>query len=547
MEDIDKKLNIEIDNLLTSQNKTTGCDLNFMFFILARQARILGLANDLFTIHSTFGINELMKFTIEDLKAYCDIFGINIDKINSKIIIATIISQEKIRFLELERYHSYIEKILFSNREQRYFNIDLNLSYYEIPSVEQIINDGFERLYFRIGDLSIESMCRIYEKFELILILTHLLLSSKKFFVLCTNQSKEDICAMILSIIDSMKYDIRGVLTTNRIWSIHKLEEDEIDIVLNDFLKPNIISIKESLSQQGYSIHKGMTDEEIYLELCMHVLYYPNFTTDVESNRLPIEACNQSYTVSGTPLLIGDSNLIYYGNRTGNEKYYAYTINELYQTFKKYKYFYDPYTIENEEPKTFIPSSILRLKNFILPKKFGTIAENNAKNLIKLINEIWNDFPNDKFLENYIKKVIEIKPIKELTTLINTSIELTQWDQFIEPNWIDIENKPTKNFLTVLRWTNQIRNKVRMVLWLMSRDLKKTLCLNKLPLIKKIDGKFVICHRNDYNTIDTYLRGIQIMADYNLLNVIPIASKNLYCSSLYYNMNLLGGTFKVEL
>src|SRR5207248_2645123 len=125
----------------------------------------------------------------------------------------------------------------------------------------------------------------------------------------------------------------------------------------------------------------------------------------------------------------------------------------------------------NERPDLFIPASINRLRKYILPRK----NREDAKKLVIIIDQIWKmEQPKDVQLEQTMEKA-KVNANQVLLKLINTAMEMTKWEKFINFDYLDMVNKTTIDFLTVARWTADIKSKTRLKVWYTMRDLHQSL------------------------------------------------------------------------
>ena len=553
--------------LLTSDIDGSDRDLYLLRDALIKQAISYGFDDDLKFIHSCMTLDELLSSNIVNLEIYANIMGIMINRVKNKYIIASIILQEKIRFMELQRYYARIEYYLFclnyTNNEYSYLMLDYlnnglsmksadkytDFKYYDLDSKEQILYNGIDHYYFTTGDLSIEGLLDEYDRFTLLLFLGHLMIQSRKPYKLVTNMKNEDIAALIMWLIDYIKIDVRSILGAMSIYRIHNLEDEEPIITLNEGTYISSDRLILGLRFQGYVANKNMKNEELYLEYMLHTLYYPNFVSDIESNRTVERACKYPITPSGT-IVERNDYIVFYGQMNGNKLYDAYTLNELADTFEKYKGFFDPRNLK-DNPRMFSLASINKLMTIILPKKLTLSCRVQATRLINVIRKLFYEVSplditrvgiiNDLKLKIFNSEIYGDMKEKDnilsgLLSVWNMGRMLYDWniDDLGEKDLFDASLKDNITNLTC----DNFSGRTKCNIWLNILDcinvVKKVTNLGILPIIKYFDGDLYISSANELECILGLLESVMTLNNFNILSYHRKIGSYLITTAMYY-------------
>ncbi len=196
-------------------------DIQSVQLSLMEQAQKLGLFGDMRKIHQAVVIDELAEFDDETLLNYCellfipfpDAFQIIHDSDPSQ---PSTLSEEqrdeleaytifgKLSQLEKLRIDSFIYDTLFGDVDNRGLRYEGSLTFYDVPSVDDILSRGFSYYYPRVGAITNEDLIDRFHPYELLLILSEV---SRSKMIAKTSWNSYDISSRIITALQYRSWD----------------------------------------------------------------------------------------------------------------------------------------------------------------------------------------------------------------------------------------------------------------------------------------------------------------------------------------------------
>jgi hypothetical protein len=158
---------------------------------LQEQAQLLGLFGDMRSIHTAVVVNDLFPYTDETLVEYCQLLFVDIPDVyltiydseptdaspftpdqREELINYTLYG--KLANLERMRIGTYVHDTLFGDVDNRGMRYEGALTFYDAPSSDDVIRNGVNYYYPRVGALTNEDLIARFHPFELLVILSQL-------------------------------------------------------------------------------------------------------------------------------------------------------------------------------------------------------------------------------------------------------------------------------------------------------------------------------------------------------------------------------------
>lgn len=490
---------LQVDN----PTKMNTDEIEHHMWYFGRQAKVLGLSERLGDIHKSITVEQLEEFSKEDLLIYCSLMGIDTTHLGDENLLRIFLRNEKVRWIEMKKYYIHIEDVLFSGIDEKPKTAPYILENYAFPETEEIINNGAKYYFFTSGELTPDAIVDRYERQQILMVLTHLLLHSKTDFVL-KEVSNRFLAAEIMRICEEMFIDVRLIVGMMKVYKIHNMERDETDFVINGDrnLKYDLAG---ALKDQGYIVSNGEPVMEMFTEYCVQS-FQPTFVSLLDYHRKFSE--NK-----------GD---VFYGIRTGQEDYKPYMLKDLISSFQKNNDFVIPGSIDEK----FSLYSINRLKNFILPK----IKTGEAEKLRLLIDKV-------KVVREYISYSDEDG--RATAALFNLSFMLKGWETFVTPDHYDATYKNFDTLCLGPEATGDAMFALMKMLKMTIAKVKKIPGLGDNKILKFSKGEVVMTDHSILN----YLDAITHINFHKVYQCMEILGNHLFFTISYYDKMFRGGDF----
>ena len=475
-------------------------DYNMWYF--KQQATILGMSDWLSDIHTSISTSDLDTFSVDQLTIYADLMGIDLTHLTDEVLMKKFIRNEKIRWIEMRKYYMHIEDALFSGKDEKPMIPKYRLEFFQIPSVREILENGARFYFFTLGELTPEALIDRYERYELLMILMHILIVANEEDFKLQHTNDRDLASHIIYLATQTLKDVRNVVGMIKMYSIHNIERNEVNFDIND---DSILreELGQALIDQGYIPDTTMTRSEMFAEYCLQV-FAPSFVSILDPHRL-------------FPFQHGD---IFFGIRTGLGQYTPYFFDELIESFERNKDFIKPRT----QVERFSLYSIIRLRNLILP----TFLKNpSAQKLISVIDNL------KVRRGNIIYKDI----IGEATrALFNLAFMLENWDTYVRTNHYDAFYKAENVLLEGSEFTGDAEYALTKTLIVVMEKVKKIDGMGQNTIIKLKDDQ---AFRSDFSLID-FLSSILSINSHKIYGNMQIYGYNLLTTMAYYESQIRG-------
>lgn len=505
--DVIEKVELKVDD-----NVPQGYNLNeFDIMNLRDQAIVWGFSDELIDVHSSVDLKDFEKFDISDIDLYAEAMNYW-DVINTKTYVMKLqlLLLKKQRFIELMKRHEHIELILFRMyRSMDRLNNDvkeLDLIYYEVPDEDEVMNNGMDFYYLRIGSLTVQNLLARYTREELMMFLVPIILLNRKPYAFDVLRTNDQLAAEIVSLTKDLKRDVRNILGPNMIWKVHNLEPKEQDLLISDFWHYDVDNLYDAFYWQGLTGDQYNADQ-VYAEYCLNVLTKPNFCTSIMQSKVRIDEDDTKYYVNN--VVYGDDAL-FYGIRIGGQKYNMYSQKELAKSFDENKAFIDPLT-----GKEFPYYAIRRLR---------MICNDTLREVI------------DKYIDGYRLVLTDTTKFSKsnyydaMSKLLTMSSEFLTWETLTARFNIDSIIKSHVTNLVTLRDHGEIAIKVFRYLMITMNAVNDCEGMPHLNIIKIIGDHVYVSE----DTIIGYLNAFVKLKDLGAYRIISLLSQYLLHSFIYY-------------
>jgi len=404
--------------------------------------RTFGLSGVLAEINQTMFMEELANFEEDDLMCYVSALHIDLSKLidiqaqideqysiysktdgvtpadlderqdeNLKIYLRemrAIILQFRIDLMDRLRLWRWREEVLLgriSDSLDVYPGVEIIYSY---ETAEELLSDGIENYYLRVGGIKRETLYDKYTYVDLYHMAGVLAIGYNREVKFTTDMQDEDLIDMIMTLLDEIRLDPRHILTPLGVQVIYNHEKGEVVFNLCNFpavdtealflacshagietVKETVYQLEEedipdvdekgkeegaSSTERPWVVRRDEKPEYVLVEELACQYLSPQFFSGIETHRNYLSVLASFRTLSGASVLNAEeSDIIFYGIGDGLSNYRVYTPRELADIFNSTKTFYDPYSIRKHPTNplkwsSFSIPSIKRLMSIVIPR-----------------------------------------------------------------------------------------------------------------------------------------------------------------------------------
>lgn len=481
-------------------------------YLKETECHVLGLMGKFEKIHSCVYVSELREFKEDDLLDYATLLGF-ISRINessnksNENDIRTTIMTEKYKLLEIMRFYSYVDSVLFGGMTAEkyhfyYFNVDSDI----------VKMNGIKHYYLQCGEATIEDLVDKYSRFELAIMCGNLSYLLNREYVLKLGDSDRDIASMILSLLDMIDPDPRTILTIMGLQVIHQNFDLNLRIDIRE--KGKLSDFMKTILKYGISKWTNGDIElnpiELYHKTVLFTLQ-PKFFMDVP----------EVSTIEPITNTLGEDiddamNVIYYGTGDGVTEYKFFTEEELTNLWLENGFPIDPYNLtlfSNDSIKFLMMNSRTKELSSVIRTM---IQENHYE--IPIIKEL-------KFTRT------------DLSFLFNIGVLLSNWEDLSSFSNLDIVMRPTE-ILRDPRYYRSLRTKIDGILMKgLTLNLEGMFMVDTRRNIPLEQFHFFIDATNPYNSISERLK---LLMECNRLSLFETITYNgnllLYTAEYYHQM-----------
>lgn len=505
----DEVQNIE-SNIFEFYTPPTKMDINELdihMFFFKRQAEVLGMSDLFIEIHSAITPTQHDQFKYDELAAYCNLMDINIEPLKDKTLLCIFLRNIKLKWIEMKKYHTYIEKVLFSTWDEKPKYPQYVLEHYRIPSTEETLTNGFSYYYYCLGELTPDGLIDRYDRYELLNILAHILVLVDDYDYNLKEMSARDLAGDIIYLGQKTLLDIRTIVGILKVHKIHNVEKGEYEFTINYDVKERE-DLPKALYDQGFDIYENMSYMQMYGEYLIQS-FSPSFVSILDPQRI--------FAFSK-----GD---LFYGVRTGFGQYEAYTFDDLIKSFK----FNDDFIKPGKLDETFSLYSINRLIRLILPK----MTNPKAKELLDVINKI-------KIKRNNIKYY---DPDGNATaSLFNLAFTFEDWETTTHISPIEEMHKYRGTIALGAELNGDVEYEIFQHIIITLNKIKKIHGMGNNRIIRLYDDKL---HKMDHSII-SYIEAIKLINSYKYYKTMRIFGMNLLTTAAYYDREIRCGSFNTQ-
>jgi hypothetical protein len=306
---------------------------------LVQEADLLGLDGAVRDVHVVIDIVSLETLGEAKLIQYCDAWQMDFEGSQKLMNI-------KLKRLELQRYYRYVNSVLFGSNRSELTNS--RFTWYEIPSVDEVLDCGPDYYFVRAGSATIESLTDRFAPYELCTLCSLLSAAINKKFVLGDERTIDEVAGMCMSCLESMYLDPRAYLTLEGPLVVHR------DVSYN-LLKLDPVALKLGITEHCLpcaDIDKIDTNAEVAVaghHRLVSKLLCDKFFITLEPTRPFAEQVSWGEWDLPDPL--------YWGTGEGiTDTYRAYSQTELSELWGDMKSFCDPFDEEVPFPVSCVRS-----------------------------------------------------------------------------------------------------------------------------------------------------------------------------------------------
>lgn len=393
---------------------------------LQYEAKRYRLYAECYTIHTTIFLEDLDEVTFDDMHAYVQLMHYEIPEHilegGIHMELAHYLYIQLRRRLENFRHYTYIAKLFFDDFST--FENDRAVLFENVPKFDTqpspnpytIQKRGVNYYFFRLGELTVESLIMRYdfrELYQMLMMFRRMLWNSNDervrdqhehdmtWFLTNLTQTEDVARALIASIAD-LKLDPRMYLVLDGPQSAILVEKDEPIYSLADNKLIDYDELVLACQYDGIpsliANNQDLKPAPVLLTEYTISQLSSSFYGHQGKHRILLEAVINEKFSDGVEVLDKlQEELVFYGKRDGFSHMIVYHIDELYQIFKEVQDFYDPHSILRNptQPHLWVKfprRTILRLIQVILPNK-NNINEIRLKSLrlISLCQQLLGD------------------------------------------------------------------------------------------------------------------------------------------------------------
>ncbi len=638
-------LDVLIENEDGSQ--TVAFDEEAMFYELGEVRNffkndlgtVFGLHGVMAEINQTMFMQDLEPYSEEELMGYVNLFHIDVDyleEFQTQLLSAfdeapiakgrplTDAELEELETLNEERFLTELrmvildfrikmvdrfrllrwrENVLFSKNGHEYDEFPGVSVHNRFESAAELIKNGIDYYYVRVGEARRESLTRFFNYLELYHLAGLLSQGVAKEVKFDSQMTFERLADLVILMIDDMQLNPRHLLTPLGIRVIRNLEDTENDYNMHRLIPLNSEKLTLAASQAGIKLLRDTeiidsdgvqairTEQKpafVIKEELAFEMVSPQFFSSVEkhrdwkSNTTSIKSISDAWLLSAK-----EGEILFYGVGDGLSMYRVYAVTELIEVFTTSRNFIDPYSI-NENPDNtslwtvFAENSIRRLLIVVIPqlkKKTRTFTSDPAKLkmaadielLENIIVEVFdhlelngNDNPilltgedrQDSIMADLRKnmKLVRSQLSQFLAFLFNLGSQLSDWEDIIDitekahqvailqnPGYRSVDPETTENLTTKLY--RMLGTDVEHYLQLLNLNDDPTMDFSRhvssLRLAKHYQGAYRFDWDDDRMTIAGQLYRMIKYADLGFYPELQTCGNWLMATSQYYSIELL--------
>lgn len=355
------------------QGETVGQLINGLLAVqatLLEQCVLFGLVGAMADIHTTLFAFDLLKFDSVALYSYCRLFFIQLGKkyYDAEIIremefdeqdhlnLAIAALYGKFAFLERCRINSHVYDVLFTDPDTRQVTFNGSLMFYDVETSDVIIGRGPDYYYPRCGTVTIADIANRFSPQDTLFSLAQF---QKGRYIASSANTHDDLAArLIRTVWERRADDPRTFITPIGPKLMVNTPEWNTLLSLNEDVNHSYNDIQDRCTSEGICV-KGRNGGKRELNNLFHDYIVANlcedFTTSCEGNRDYREVSSGVYVDVDTFIDHSESDelrtdVLFFGGRNGNSKYYVYTYGCLARTWNKYKLPVAPHDITVEFP-----------------------------------------------------------------------------------------------------------------------------------------------------------------------------------------------------
>jgi len=305
--------------------------------VLQEEADRMVLMGDIRSIHVTMDINELDKFSDETISAYNDLFYSLEERgqwENAIYSDRNALMNKKLKRLELLRYYEYVRSVLFLLNCDEY---TLNMNYYKPPSPADVLDNGVDFYFFRVGEATIEGLVSRYETYELLVMLSYICIPAQRAFILgpSTYGSKDEIAALVIDSYQSVSCDPRSYLTHTGPLVVHRDNTYNLSIFDADALLQKVVEY----GVWGGTFYNGA---DAHHKVVLAMLDFNFFLDGDEFREFHEQVINATLATDNTSLTMDAQYPLFFGTGDGVSRYYVYDQLELAKEWNERLVFWNP-------------------------------------------------------------------------------------------------------------------------------------------------------------------------------------------------------------
>lgn len=577
-------------------------DIEAVGIFLQVEAQMYNFSGLMADIHAAFVVEDYDDFKPWELVGYIRIMHYDIDEDilerGIHLEIATMLIQKQYERLEKLRIHKYINAVLFQPMLKKPDEFPGILFWHEEPSKSKIIENGVFYYYPRMGEITIEVLTDIFDYQELLhiaMIFGQQRAGKSKLrkvnkndirFIPTNLTSTDEIARAVMLFVEDAEFDPRVFLTPQGFNNTFIQEESEQPISINPIAYINPEDLSVVCSEEGILLYDTISNEikpdNILFEEYTVTQLSPAFMSNVGEHRSVYGAVRRHRMPSSGyihDLALGE--MLFFGKRDGLNPVDAYSVKELYFSFKENHNFWDPESLRLWPQHSlmwvsFSRISINRLLYKILPKmertseyakklsfvikdiinedsKKAGLMSKRAENLQNLLlDTIKNDLKNqlsgvyseldeinnntDKLKMFFIRMFNVGNIFREVDEMVETYDPVLLADMMM----VNPLSQPPEP-----KWTGRVRAELRDLLMRIYETFNviddgiKSL-LERLRIFRYWDNTLHVNYENDSYTIGAYLEITFDFIRLGLFKQLKIVGLNLMMTGSYYHKLIFG-------
>lgn len=355
------------------QGETVGELINRLLAVqatLLEQCILFGLVGTMADIHTALFAFDLLKFDSIALYGYCRLFFIQLseryyteeiertmefdEQDHLNLVIAALYG--KFAFLERGRINEHTYDVLFSDPDTRQVIFNGSLMFYDCETSDIIISRGPDYYYPRCGNITIADIANRFSPQDTLMSLAQF---QKGKYVASSAYIHDDLAAdLIKTIYERRADDPRTFVTPIGPKFMVNTPEWNTLLSLNEDIDHKYDDVQDRCIAEGILV-KGRNGGKRELNILFHDYVVANLSEDFftccEGNRDYREVSSGIYVDEDTYISHKEdiqlrTDVLFYGGRNCNSKYYIYTYGCLARTWNKHKRPVTPHNTSLEFP-----------------------------------------------------------------------------------------------------------------------------------------------------------------------------------------------------